>query len=67
MMSSFEGWVHSRVCRTYSVCVTAPPVSWNFNRVLGGQWQWYPRFWPHSKQVFSCLIAFGHPSPVLGR
>ena len=36
MTSSFEGWVHSRVCRTYSVCVTVLPVSWNFNRVFGG-------------------------------
>ena len=40
MTSSFEGWVHSRVCRTYSVCVTIVPVSWNFNTVFGGQWQW---------------------------
>ena len=49
------------------MCVTVLPVSCNFNRVFGGQWQWYPRFWPHSKQAFSCLIAFGHPSPVVGR
>ena len=40
MMSSFEDWVHNRVCRTYSVFVTVPPVSWNFNKVFGGQWQW---------------------------
>ena len=40
MTSSLEGWVQIRVFRTYSVCVTVPPVSWNFNRVFGGQWQW---------------------------
>ena len=40
MMSSFEGWVQSRVCRTYNVCVTVLPASWNFNSVFGGQWHW---------------------------
>ena len=49
------------------MCVSLPACSLKFYQGFGGQLQWYSRFWPRSKQTFSCLIAFGHPSPVVGR
>ena len=50
------------------VCVS---LSRLFPEILSGFW-WavavvIPGFGHRSKQAFSCLIALGHPSPVVGR
>ena len=49
------------------VCVS---LSRLFPEILSGFW-WAvavnsPGFGHHSKQAFSCFVAFGHPSPVVG-